>query len=197
MMSTQKPNTQSLLKSVKFNQEEKIKAQTDMAYDELVLDKNRSVSVLPEHIFVSYFLPFLCGERPLSTDRDFFNNWNSIAGAPTKPINIIDASNNVLFQVPPLVDTSFVNPKDTGNMDFNTVMINYHLLNNNIKSQAQNFIVNAMVDKSNFGKAVNLTANEKAMFDIFIRYGKVKETPHENNQKNNSDKFSDDELTFE
>jgi len=196
-MATQKTDPRALLQSVKFNQEEKIKAQTEMAFEELVLDKNRSISVLPENIFVSYFLPFLCGERPLSTDRDFFNNWNSIAGAPTKPINIIDASGQVLYQAPPLVDTSFVNPKETGNMDFNTVMTNYHLLNNNIKSQAQNFIINAMVDKSSFGKSVNLTANEQALFDIFKRYGKIKETKNENNQQTNQDKFSDDELTFE
>lgn len=57
---------------------------------------------LPEHIFVSYFLPGFMGNNP---NKDWMLQWVSIAGSPNREVSVVDTSGQELFRVPAILPT--------------------------------------------------------------------------------------------
>ncbi len=80
---------------------------SNVIYDALVV--NAPVNVLPEHIFREVFLPYFIGEKNLVQDSNALNTWIAIAGNPGNCVDIINDANEVLFRVPPLFPTDFIN----------------------------------------------------------------------------------------
>lgn len=129
---------------------------------------------LPEHIFVRDFLPIFAGKVPLNKVKDFIQVWVSISGAPTSPVDIIDRKGEVLFTVPGLFDTNFIDPsKKDGSMNFAEI-VHFAKLHNSISPSLEKkvFIDNVQKKIDNMQKKSPAFArNIKAWQDIFDRYG--------------------------
>lgn len=76
---------------------------------------------LPENIFANVFLPYFINSKPVDDNSDVLVNWIAIAGTPTNKVDIIDQNNNVLFTVPPLIDSDLMSAKIRG-PNFNDII---------------------------------------------------------------------------
>ena len=70
-----------------------------------------SINTLQESLFVNHFLPYFSGERQVEDFNDFMVNWVKVTGAPNNGVLIIDQGGNILYEVPPIVDTSLIDLK--------------------------------------------------------------------------------------
>lgn len=183
---------------------DRINANADFFFKELVVKPRDDIAVLPENIFVNYFLPFFCGERKMDEYKDnILAQWISIAGSPTAQVNIIKPDTNTfLFTVPGLVDTNFIDINNTNkSQPLNHIFTNYELHKNQLPILGHKYLANALEDKmkqiavkdDNVKKDVSL--HQQQWLDIFVRYGKVKDNT-QNDTKTN-DVIRDDEMSFE
>ena len=79
-------------------------------YSLLKMYNEESINKLPEYIFVDFFLPYFSGKLNLKDSEEPITKWISIAGSPTKEVDIIDNSTGeILFRVPSLINTSKLN----------------------------------------------------------------------------------------
>ena len=76
----------------------------------LKINNEETINKLPEYIFIDFFLPYFSGKLNIEDSQEPITKWIGIAGSPTKEVDIIDSvSGNVLFRVPPLINTSKLN----------------------------------------------------------------------------------------
>ena len=183
---------------------DRINANAEFFFKELVLKPRDDVSILPENIFVSYFLPFFCGEVDISKYKEnVLSQWISIAGSPTAQVNIVKpGTNNILFVVPGLVDTNFIDINNINkSQPLNHIFTNYELHKNQLPILGHKYLANALEDKMKQiavkDEAVksSMTLHQQQWLDIFTRYGKIKGST-ETSTKNN-DAIRDDEMSFE
>lgn len=152
-------------------------AQMDSVHDALVVNTSSIDAVLPESIFVNYFLPYFSGEMPITLADKVLTEWVSIAGTPTNEISIIDTTNKVLFKIPSLFDTSIIDVLKRGvGESMGDIFTGYELRKNNIPSVANRFLNDSLADKapSIIKQSTQLTNGEKRWSEIFERYGKGK-----------------------
>jgi hypothetical protein len=86
------------------------KADINMAFSALVTEVPRAK--LPEHIFKNLFLPVLSGAVNVEEADRIYVYWISVAGSPTAEIDVIDTKNNVLFTLPPVINSEMINSVD-------------------------------------------------------------------------------------
>lgn len=63
----------------------------------------------PEKKFTYYFAPVLLGFQTPMAGQNVFASWQSEVGSLHSEVDIIDDHGNILFVVPPLMDTSSIN----------------------------------------------------------------------------------------
>lgn len=142
----------------------------DMIYFGAVTAYEQNLPVLPENIFVSYFLPYFAGQvAPVKHVPD----WISIAGAPTQKVNIIDAAGAVLFTVPALLNTGHIQLlRPDGSLPFSSIISMANALKTQSPAQAQNLFINSMLER--YRQVHNSdympTDVERQWMEIFIRY---------------------------
>ncbi len=131
---------------------------------------------LPEEVFVKAFLPYFSGIVPMDNTSAVKANWIGIAGTPMSPVDVIDSTGNVIFTVPPLLDTSVINLTRNSREDRSIASIHdeYNLRTNHIPAVANTFISNALNNEA--GKILQevpgkMEANAKVWNSIFERYG--------------------------
>ena len=100
-------NPNSLVKEIQRKKTEELRTVMDDIYQQ-VASPDVVRGKLPESIFVEQFLPRFIGEIPISATDLTFKFWLSISGGPGNPVDILDTEGNVLFTVPPLLDTSML-----------------------------------------------------------------------------------------
>lgn len=158
-------------KDVVSNMQEDSQRTLDLITGVLVGSDRTMCSVLPEHIFVQYFLPYFAGQP--SSRPNILAEWISIAGTPMSEVAIIDGGRNVMYYIPPVFDTSFIAAKKSDTMTFGQMSDQANLLNNNLPVLSERFMVGAMDQKYReiaMPASVN-QSNEQRWVDIFIRYG--------------------------
>ena len=64
---------------------------------------------IPEPVFRDLFLPFFTGERQMTSADDVVPHWAGVVGSHTEPADVVGPQGEVLFTVPPMVDTSQLN----------------------------------------------------------------------------------------
>jgi hypothetical protein len=102
----------------------------DVVFNSLVTNSRDTCSVLPEQIFVNYFLPFFTGRNDFVARPNIFSEWISIAGSPMNEVAIIDSFNNIMYYVPAVFDTSFINAaKQSERPTFGQITDHANLLN--------------------------------------------------------------------
>ena len=128
---------------------------------------------LPEHLFVSNFLPVFSGAISIDKVPDFMSVWVSITGSPGSGLDIIDNSGKVLFTVPPIFDSTFIDPnRKDGSMNFAEI-IHFAKMHNGISPHLERSVFVSNIQKKldamqknspTFAKNINL------WIDIFKRY---------------------------
>lgn len=68
---------------------------------------------IPEPVFREIFLPYFTGQVKPTTDEDAFAHWIGLVGTATEEVPIVNAAGEVLFNVPPLLDTGILKPGKT------------------------------------------------------------------------------------
>lgn len=145
----------------------------DVVFNSLVTNSRDTCSVLPEQIFVNYFLPFFTGKNDFTARPNIISEWIAIAGSPMNEVGIIDSFNNIMFYVPAVFDTSFINAaKQAEGPTFSQITDHANLLNNNIPAISDRFLTNALSDKlpAITGNVAVNTENEKRWIEIFAKY---------------------------
>lgn len=178
--------------------EQQVKDSIDFHFDALVVKPNREINKLPESIFIQVFLPFFCGEKLITDEKDILVKWVSIAGAPTKEVQIIDDNGNDLFIVPPLMDSTIIDIKNEGQgQPFLSIISNYELHKNQLPVVGENYLKNS-IDERMKTLTKDSTAhelNEKQWNNIFIRYNKI-DGPNAD-ESSDTNKLSDDEISYD
>lgn len=190
--------TDQLAKQYNDTQLQLVKDSIDLNYKLLVEDPAKELNQLPENIFVNYFLPFFCGERSFNDNPELLATWIGIAGNPTKEVQIIDQSGKTLFNVPSVVDTSFIDVNnERRGQPFFSIIANYELHKNQLPVVGENYLKNTMEQRYDTLTKDSSThaVNEKRWTDIFVRYDKVKAKV--TTEQVRSDKLSDDEISYD
>lgn len=86
------------------------------------LAQEEEIARLPEFYFREYFVSALSAPS-LPENQNLVAKWIEYAGGPTKPVDIIDADNNVLDRVPPILDTSVLDDERIQSVNFTQVGI--------------------------------------------------------------------------
>ncbi len=176
---------------------DQVKSSIDYHFEQLVVKPYQEIATLPENVFVEVFLPFFSGERSFDESNDIIINWISIAGNPTKEVKIVDDIGNVLYTVPPIMDTTCIDFKnDRKGQAIGNIMANYELHKGQLPIVGKNYLDGSIDNrlKSLTKDSEVLTENEKRWNSIFVRYGKIKDTTV---KEDNSNRLSDDELEYD
>ncbi len=156
-------------------------------YDELVVDKKNNV--LPEDIFVHEFLPLFYGtveDKELRFQK--IQNWIAIAGSPSSEVSVIDEENNVLFDVPPVINSSSINITNRGDKDLHRIFDTFAKDNFPIRG-SRNLLANLDVKQNDILATANLAKKEayERMNTIFTRYGLETKTDNTSNSNEDDD----------
>jgi len=111
-------------------------------YQALVLEA--PVAQLPESVFSSVFLPYFTGQKSLISDNDLLIQWIGIAGSETSMVDVISQSGEVLFRVPPLFSTEFINPGSPNSLPFDGIFNEYFQLNATLPAQGERLLKNVL-----------------------------------------------------
>lgn len=165
---------------------------TEFIFNSLVNNVERSK--LPENIFVSYFLPFFAGKLLNSDSNKIISEWVGIAGTPMAEVDIIDPSGQVLYTVPPLMDTSSINVTTGERKRLGSIMSEYELKSNHIPVVGERFLESALNNKQN--EILNVPnidqQNASRWTMIFQKYGIVNMEEQKSVQMKNHTEESDD-----
>lgn len=178
------PNQAEIDKAAKLGEE---------FYTKLVLEA--PVSKLPEKIFKDTFLPYFSGKKPVSDNPDILKTWISIAGNPGAAVDIIDnTSDDILFRVPPLYNTDFVQSPTARRIPYEGIIHEFQEKTASSPKLGENFLKNVL----DITKKIVVTNNNhveeyRQMWNnVFDYYGVGKE------EKKVDDKgISDDELIID
>lgn len=64
---------------------------------------------IPEPVFREIFLQYFTGERPMKKGEEAVAHWMGLVGSPTESAEVVDIKGDVLFEVPPMYDSSRIN----------------------------------------------------------------------------------------
>ena len=176
---------------------EQIKDSIDYHYNQLVEKPSKELASLPENIFVQYFLPFFCGEKAIEKDNDVIARWIAVAGNPNKEVNIIDDDDQIIFTVPALVDSTFIDFKNLNKgQPFKNIIANYELHKSQLPIVGENYLRNTIdsrIESLTRDSGIQ-EANEKRWINIFTRYNKIESVKQE---AQTTDRLSDDEISYD
>ncbi len=175
---------------------EKIRKQAEeaiqMSYNGIVL--NQPISVLPERIFKETFLPYFIGQKNFNDGKNLLTTWFSIAGNPGNPVNIIDDAGSVLFTVPPLFGTEFINSQPPVRLPYDGIINEFHQRTASSPKMGQAFLKQVLEQSSRLAMTTNNHVDEyKRMWNNIFEYYKV-QTPK---QEKSANQISDGEFIFD
>lgn len=64
---------------------------------------------IPEPVFREIFLPYFIGEKAPSRSEDAIAHWIGLVGSASEAAEVVNVKGEVLFEVPPMYDTTRVN----------------------------------------------------------------------------------------
>ncbi len=146
----------------------------DSIHHAIVVEPTLHANRLPENIFRDYFLPAFAGSVPLGKH---YEEWISIAGAPTAEVAIVDASgSNILFNVPALMNTDHIKrTRPEGALPFASIVTMAEAFRTRSAAASQNVMTAQGMDryKASHDSSHDYTPIEKRWLEIFQRYGYV------------------------
>ncbi len=74
--------------------------------NELINTTGSTKKAIPEPVFKEIFLPFFTGEKTANAEQPVIQHWMGLVGSPTAAADVVDIQGNILFEVPPMYDTT-------------------------------------------------------------------------------------------
>jgi hypothetical protein len=138
-------------------------------FSRLITEQDRAV--LPESIFVEYFLPYFSGRTPVGTSK-VLPDWISVAGSTTSEVDIISPSGAVLFTTPGLFDTSIFDPMAHLNTtSIANIHTGYEMRQTNLPMAAKSYWDQSIARVDVMGEEIDRADVTQRWMDIFARYG--------------------------
>ena len=135
--------------------------------------------ILPERIFVEYFLPYFSGEKEIDEENKVIGEWIGIAGYPGSEVNIVadDDHKKVLYTVPAIIETGHIDPVRKGR-SMSAVVYNTQL-RSDFPGQADSFAIKATEEifHEQVKPRLNMANNQRWM-QIFERYNSRQSNPN-------------------
>lgn len=164
-----------------------------------LLVTNVPAKQLPERIFVESFLPYFSGTKEISNLDQVLVNWVGVAGTPMDEVEIIDEQGKALYRVPPIIDTSIINPmrSENNNVGIYSIIALANQYRNNIPAVGERVLTDNLAIKAKElqKKSEVFEQNEKRWIEIFKRYNIAGQT-NTPQLSNNSGNLTDDDLVF-
>ena len=145
----------------------------DRVFNELVILPSQDRKQLPEEIFVREFLPYFRGEPVPEGRPNMMATWIGIAGSATAEVTIMDEKGQPLFNIPPVLDTTFLSAKRSDNVleHYDRIVDHSNLIANNLPQEATVFLENALTNKINGMVVDRPSMNMQSRWEaIFKRY---------------------------
>jgi len=94
---------------------------------DLVSTITEPLKKIPEPVFREIFLPYFTGEKKADKNNEAIANWIGLIGSATSPAEVVSVTGDVLFEVPPMVDSSLVNTNggEKDGFTFSTIFQEY------------------------------------------------------------------------
>jgi hypothetical protein len=183
-MSNQPSNKEAIKRASEIGEE---------LYKSLVLDY--PVSKLPEKVFNQTFLPYFTGQKSIEENPEILKIWISIAGNPGSSVDIIDNnSDDVLFRVPPLYNTDFVQPPTGGSIPYEGIIHEFQEKSASSPKLGNAFLKNVLDTTKKIIVTNNNHVEEyKEMWNKIFDYYHIGEVQ----EKKDTSGISDDEIIFD
>ena len=68
---------------------------------------------IPEPVFREIFLPYFTGEKEASRNEDAIAHWVGLVGSGTESADVVNVKGEILFEVPPMYDSSRISTVKT------------------------------------------------------------------------------------
>lgn len=160
---------------------------------------NAEKNKIPEEIFVNNFLPFFSGKVSLTeTKENVIGTWIGIAGSPSSPVDVIDSSGNVLYEVPAILKNELIDPVVVEQKrSLPAILAEYRARNKNSPVIGNLFITQELEKKSE-ELTQNAPVNEvnEGWNQIMTRYGLIEGQEVKAVVKKTADELSDDEFDY-
>ena len=184
------PNMQEFIAS---REKDKI----DQIFDSMKIIESEK-SRLPEHIFVSYFLPFFIGQRQVDEKNNYPAQWISIAGSPTSEVDVIDSSGTVLYTVPAFFNTKKNNPVgERGNLNFNALISAAELLKSRSPIESNNTVNQLYQAKMSKYINTNIDSEDAKKWKFIFDKYKITSNIQEDKEEDKEEVSKGDEYYFD
>lgn len=154
---------------------------------------------IPEPVFREIFLPYFTGERKPDPNNSAIAHWIGLVGSASDPADIVDVKGEVLFQVPPMYDSSVIdtrrNSKDAKN--FATIFSVYEEEARVHPALGKKFLVEELSKKADVTIPEDMAEKSKYSWDPVLKYYKLIPDTPENNKTQENQTPGDDDLEFE
>lgn len=168
----------SRMESFSISETEEVKQQrlemeklADELHSELVV--GYKPHKLKESIFVEFFLPRILGEVE-DEDNGWLGMWRNVAGTIAAPVEVIsDHSGEVLFRVPPLLQSSKLNVR--GNpYSLKDVIQDYNMMKDNPVQNSKGYINQRLSETlGEVANSIDLSEEVAQWENILKRYGRL------------------------
>lgn len=152
---------------------------------------------IPEPVFREIFLPYFMGEKLPDADHTPFAHWIGLVGSASEPADVVNVKGETLFEVPPLYDSSVIDPtkKNAEAHDFATIFSVYQDESKVHPVYGQRYLVDQLTKKASVGLPENNETHHYSWLPALKHYNLVKE---ENGQTIAAPgSISDDDLSFD
>lgn len=119
-----------------------------------MVPKDASIRRLAEDIFSSVFLPMFLGKPNPRYPDISAGNWATLAGSPHTPVDVVNVQGEVVFQVPPLVQSQLLAPI-TGKLgvDMSFVTNQARLYSSSLPQVAENYLREELTKRTSLMKS--------------------------------------------
>jgi len=139
---------------------------------------NRVNAVLPEAVFVEYFLDFFMHPSKYQ-NSPLLSKWVELAGGPYNSVDIISPTGTVLFTAPGALINVAINYEVMNNINFSAVASMYNMKKKITTAQATNYIAAVLgsVDKNIHADTEAHIMKWAIIFDRYADKSEAKQAP--------------------
>lgn len=154
----------------------------DKTHHALVMQPALEKARVPEPVFKDHFLPYFSGTLSVNDNADVIPMWIGIAGSPSAEVSVVDATGNVLYDVPAIMDLTIINAaKHKLGESLAEIYNQYDLHSSQLPVVGERFLADAIQKKTPtmFKPSEKFTENTNRWNQIFDRYD-LKHSPTSN-----------------
>lgn len=132
----------------------------------LTIDMDANIPTITEEKFRNNFLRLFTNELPEELVPTATSAWvGGVAGTSTMPVHVVDSKNNVLFTVPPIIDTGRITITD--GRHFSHMISAYTTLQTNRPEQAKELLSEEISSALENSLIVDTSNRLEAMLDYY------------------------------